>query len=427
MAKYQSPRGMHDIMPAHTAHWQYVETVLRRWLHTYGYAEIRFPIVEHAELFKRSIGEVTDIVEKEMFIFADRGGEELALRPEGTAGCVRAGLQHDLLYNKIQRLWYMGPMFRYERPQEGRYRQFQQIGIETFGMPGPDIDAELIMMSSQLWTALGVTDVTLQVNSLGSSESRARYRAALVDYLTLHEGELDEDSRRRLTRNPLRVLDSKNPALRPILDAAPTLNDYLDEPSQTHFACLCALLEQAGVPYQVNPRLVRGLDYYGKTVFEWVTAALGAQGTICAGGRYDGLVEQLGGRATPAIGMAIGLERLLLLLDKQQRLPTPAGADCYLMAMGDAAQTMALVLSQTLRTQLPERAIVLDCGGGGFKGKFKRADASGAHFAVIIGDEELAAQAVTVKDLRGTGQQQRVTQTQLSEWLAQALDNLTVN
>ena len=421
MAKYQNPRGMHDILPSQTPHWQYVEGVMRRWLHSCGYAEIRFPIVEHTELFKRSIGEVTDIVEKEMFTFDDRGGDSLTLRPEGTAGSVRAGVQHDLLYNKIQRLWYMGPMFRYERPQEGRYRQFHQVGIEAFGMAGPDIDAELILMSAQLWDVLGVTGVALQINSLGTADARARYRDALVDYLTAHEGQLDDDSRRRLQRNPLRVLDSKNTALRPILDGAPALADFIDDESRAHFARLCALLDQAGIRYQINPRLVRGLDYYGKTVFEWVTEDLGAQGTVCAGGRYDGLVEQLGGRSTPAIGMAIGVERLLLLLEKQQRLPAASGADCYVMAMGDAPQAAALSLAQSLRAQLHGRAIVLDCGGGGFKGKFKRADASGARYALVLGDEELAADAVTVKDLRGDGQQQRVTRAQLAAWLARAL------
>lgn len=415
--RFQTVRGMHDVLPAQTPHWQYVEETLRQWLRSYGYEEIRFPVVEHTELFKRTIGEVTDIVEKEMFSFEDRGGDSLSLRPEGTAGAVRAGIQHDLLYNKVARLWYMGPMFRYERPQEGRYRQFHQVGVEAFGMPGPDLDAELILMTARLWQRLGLHDLVLELNTLGSAAARALYRDQLVRYLEARQSELDEDSRRRLHRNPLRILDSKDPGTQAVLVHAPRLEEYLDEESRAHFVQLRSFLDAAGVQYKVNPRLVRGLDYYGRTVFEWVTDKLGAQGTLCAGGRYDGLVEQLGGKATPAMGFALGLERLVLLLDKCGVLPAVSGPDCYVMGVGEGTQQAALLLAERLRAEAPQLRVVLDCGSGGFKPKFRRADASGARLALILGEEELKAGTISVKYLREALPQESVTFEELKRRL----------
>lgn len=415
--RFQTVRGMHDVLPGQTPHWQYVEDTLRQWLRSYGYEEIRFPVVEQTELFKRTIGEVTDIVEKEMFTFEDRGGDSLALRPEGTAGAVRAGIQHDLLYNKVARLWYMGPMFRYERPQEGRYRQFHQLGVEAFGMPGPDLDAELILMTARLWRLLGLHDLVLELNTLGSAAARALYRDQLVRYLDARQSELDEDSRRRLHRNPLRILDSKDPGTRAVLTHAPRLEEHLDEESRAHFAQLRALLDAAGLQYKVNPQLVRGLDYYGRTVFEWVTDKLGAQGTVCAGGRYDGLVEQLGGKATPAMGFALGLERLLLLLEKCSVLPALAQPDCYVMGVGEGTQQAALLLAERLRSEAPQLRVLLDCGSGGFKPKFRRADASGARLALILGEEELKCGTISVKHLREALPQERMTVEELKRRL----------
>ena len=370
---------------------------------------------ERTELFKRSIGEVTDIVEKEMYTFDDRSGDSVTLRPEGTAGCVRAAEEHGLLYNQTQRLWYRGPMFRYERPQAGRYRQFHQIGVETFGISGPDIDAELIIMTARLWRELGLADqVTLELNSLGDTEDRARYRDALVSYLKTHEDRLDEDSRRRLERNPLRVLDSKDPGTRDVLTSAPQLADYLGDEARSHFDGLCALLKANGIDYRLNPRLVRGLDYYGKTVFEWVTDALGAQGTVCAGGRYDGLVEQLGGKPTPAVGFAMGVERLILLLE--QRLPElRPDAELYIVSSDASA---ALTLAESLRDALPGRRVQCHCGGGSFKSQMKKADRSGAWFALLLGEDELNAGLVTVKPLRQDGEQQQVAREALAQTLA---------
>lgn len=416
--RFQTVRGMHDVLPAQTPHWQYVEETLRHWLRSYGYEEIRFPVVETTELFKRTIGEVTDIVEKEMFSFQDRGGDSLSLRPEGTAGAVRAGIQHDLLYNKVARLWYMGPMFRYERPQEGRYRQFHQLGVEAFGMSGPDLDAELILMTARLWQRLGLHDLVLELNTLGSAAARALYRDQLVRYLETRQADLDEDSRRRLHRNPLRILDSKDPGTQAALADAPRLEEHLDDESRGHFAQLRSLLDAAGLQYRVNPRLVRGLDYYGRTVFEWVTDKLGAQGTVCAGGRYDGLVEQLGGKATPAMGFALGLERLLLLLEKCGVLPAIATPDCYVMGVGEGTQQAALLLAERLRTEAPHVRVVLDCAGGSFKPKFRRADASGAKLALILGEEELKAGTVSVKYLREALPQESVTFEELKRRLA---------
>jgi histidyl-tRNA synthetase len=408
----QAIRGMNDILPDQTPAWQYLEDSVRAVLHAYGYREIRLPILEKTELFKRSIGEVTDIVEKEMYTFEDRNGDSLTLRPEGTAGCVRAGIEQGLLYNQQQRLWYMGPMFRHERPQKGRYRQFHQIGVEVFGMAGPDIDAELILMTARIWRRLGIRDVRLQLNSLGTLEARGRYREALVGYLEQHRASLDEDSLRRLSSNPLRILDSKNPALQAVIEGAPRLADYLDEESRQHFARLCALLDAAGLDYELNPRLVRGLDYYGKTVFEWVTTRLGAQGTVCAGGRYDVLVEFLGGRPTPAVGFAMGIERLIALLEESGVAFPSQAPHVYIVTVGERAEAHGLVLADRLRDALPELRVLLNGGGGSFKNQFKRADKSGARLALILGDSELDAGQVGIKPLRG-GEQELMAEADL--------------
>lgn len=415
----QAIRGMNDCLPQDTPTWQYVEQILRRTVTQYGYDEIRFPIVEMTDLFKRSIGEVTDIVEKEMYTFTDRNGDSLTLRPEGTAVCVRAGNQHGLLYNQEQRLWYMGPMFRHERPQKGRYRQFHQFGLEAFGMQGPDIDAEVIILTARLWQQLGLTPyVRLELNSLGSNAARAAYRDVLVQYLETHKALLDEDSLRRLYSNPLRVLDSKNPAMAEMLAKAPQLLDHLDDESQLHFANLKARLTAAGIEFTVNPRLVRGLDYYNRTVFEWVTSSLGAQGTVCAGGRYDGLVEQLGGKATPAVGFALGMERLVLLLQSLELAPAlPAAADIYLMPLGDAAELAMISVAESLRTALPERRIMLHCGGGNLKKQLKRADKSGASLGILLGESELEAGEVVLKWLRKEQPQQQVKLSELAAML----------
>ncbi len=417
MAKLQSIRGMNDILPGETPLWQYLEGQLRALLDSYGYSEIRFPILEQTELFKRSIGEVTDIVEKEMYTFEDRNGDSLTLRPEGTASCVRACEQHGLLYNQVQRLWYAGPMFRHERPQKGRLRQFHQIGVETFGMSGPDIDAELIAMTARLWRQLGVADaLTLELNTIGNSESRAAYRQALVEYLMDYREQLDSDSQRRLQSNPLRILDSKLEQTQAILDGAPKLFDYLDEVSRAHFDGLRARLDAAGIAYTVNPKLVRGLDYYGLTVFEWTTDRLGAQGTVCAGGRYDGLVEQLGGRATPAVGFAMGIERLCLLLEACEQLPEQnAQADVYVVVQGETAETAALALAEELRDALPDLRLLLNGGGGSFKSQFKKADKSGARIALVLGESEIDNDTVNLKWLRGEGDgQETVARAELA-------------
>ncbi len=404
----QAVRGMGDVLPDDSAVWQHLETRVRALLHGYGYREIRMPIVEKTELFKRSIGEVTDIVEKEMYSFDDRNGDSLTLRPEGTAGCVRACIQHGLLHNPGQRLWYLGPMFRHERPQKGRYRQFHQIGVEVFGLDGPDIDAEIILLTARLWRMLGLGNLRLQLNSLGTSESRAAFRADLVTYLEAHRARLDEDSLRRLSTNPLRILDSKHPETQALLEGAPVLPDFLDDESREHFARLCRLLDRAGVVYELNPRLVRGLDYYARTVFEWVTTELGAQGTVCAGGRYDGLVEWLGGRPTPAIGFAMGLERLIALLQARADAPPgPAVHACMILA-GEAAAEQGLVLAEKLRDELPAINLLVNCGGGSFKSQFKKADRSGARYALVLGDDEISAGTVGIKPLRGDEPQETV-------------------
>lgn len=415
----QAVRGMNDCLPSETNIWQMVESVLRRVASNYGFAEIRMPIVESTALFKRSIGEVTDIVEKEMYTFDDRNGDSLTLRPEGTASCVRAGNQHGLLYNQEQRLWYMGPMFRHERPQKGRYRQFHQFGLEAFGIATPDIDAEVILLTSRLWRELGINEfVTLELNSLGSNEERANYRDALVEYLSEREDLLDEDSKRRMHTNPLRVLDSKNPDVQTALKDAPKLSDYFGEETQNHFASLCKQLDAAGVKYVLNERLVRGLDYYNRTVFEWVTDSLGAQGTICAGGRYDGLVEQLGGKSTPGFGFALGIERLVLMLSSLEKVTNVRPqVDAYVVILGDDAQIAANQLAEQWRDEVPDIRLQCHCGGGNMKKQLKRADKSGAQVALILGDNEIAEQKVMVKYLRGQQEQQSLAFEDVSSLL----------
>ncbi|ACO80164.1 histidyl-tRNA synthetase [Azotobacter vinelandii CA] len=421
----QAIRGMNDILPEQTPLWRYFEKSVAGLLDGYGYRQIRMPIVEFTELFKRSIGEVTDIVEKEMYTFEDRNGDSLTLRPEGTASCVRAVLEHGISGGgQVQKLWYVGPMFRHERPQKGRYRQFHQIGVEVFNLPGPDIDAELIVLTWRLWGLLGLREaVTLELNSLGSSEARARYREALVEYLSARFERLDEDSQRRLSSNPLRILDSKNPETQALLVDAPKLADYLDEDSRQHFEGLKARLDVAGIPYVINPKLVRGLDYYGKTVFEWVTDKLGAQGTVCAGGRYDGLVEQLGGKPTPAVGFAMGVERLVLLLETLERVPAELSrqVDVYFCAFGEAAELAALGLAERLRDALPGLRLAVNAGAGSFKSQLKKADKSGALYALVLGEDELAGRIVGLKSLRAEGEQQSVGWDELGERLAACL------
>ena len=401
MSNIRAIRGMNDILPEVTPSWQYVENVIGKLMAGYGYSEVRMPIVEQTELFRRGVGEATDIVEKEMYTFLDRNEESLTLRPEGTAGCVRAAIQHGLL-NTVQRLWYTGPMFRYERPQKGRQRQFHQVGAEAFGVATPDMDAEVILLTARLWRELGVADdVQLQLNSIGNAESRNAYRDALVSYLRERVDALDEDSQRRLDSNPLRILDSKNQGTQAVLDDAPSLVDFLDEESSADFARLKELLDAAGVAYTLNPRLVRGLDYYNKTVFEWVTDRLGAQGTVCGGGRYDGLVEQLGGKSVPGVGFAMGIERLVLLLEECGRLPEAiSNADIYVVSFGEAAQREAVAAAEQLRDVLPGLRIVQHNGGGSFKSQMKKADKSGARLALIWGEDEVAEEKVSIKPLR---------------------------
>jgi histidyl-tRNA synthetase len=416
MAKnIQAIRGMHDILPDQSPLWQRLEDAARQVLDAYGYAEIRTPLVEVTELFKRSIGEVTDIVEKEMYSFEDRNGDSLSLRPEGTASCVRAAIEHGLLAQP-QRLWYRGPMFRHERPQRGRYRQFHQIGVEVFGLPGPDIDQEVVLLTRRIWSALGLDDLTLEINTLGEGDERAAYRDQLVRYLMANDEALDEDSRRRLGTNPLRVLDSKNPDMQQVIAGAPSILEHLGEASRSHFEAFCAGLDAAGIPYRINPRLVRGLDYYNRTVFEWVTDRLGAQGTVCAGGRYDALVEQLGGRPTPAVGFAMGLERLIDLLGATTPVLPPL-VDAYLVAVGEAAQRAALPLAERLRGAAPELRLLCHCGGGSFKSQFKKADKSGARYALVLGDGELERGVVGVKPLRAGQEQEEVPMDSLAQYL----------
>jgi histidyl-tRNA synthetase len=414
----QSVRGMNDCLPDAADAWQAFEAIVRDWLRRYGYRELRTPILEHTGLFKRAIGEVTDIVEKEMYTFVDElNGESLTLRPEGTASSVRAVIQHNLLYDGGKRLWYTGPMFRHERPQKGRYRQFHQVGVEALGFAGPDSDAELIVMCADLWRELGIAP-TLQLNTLGDPASRQRHRQKLVVYFEAHHDQLDEDARRRLHSNPLRILDSKNPAMQALNDAAPKLMDELEDEALAHFDAVQSLLRANGIAFEINPRLVRGLDYYNRTVFEWVTDQLGAQGTVCAGGRYDGLIGQLGGKPAPAAGFAMGIERLLALVEAGGRPLTTAAPDAYIVHAGAAAEPFAWQAAAALRQA--GLAAVLHCGGGSFKSQMKKADASRARFALIIGDDEAAAQQVTLKPLRDTLEQTRVELTLAIEYLKKA-------
>lgn len=419
---FQSVRGCNDILPADAVVWQHLHAVAAEVFAAYGYGEIKLPLLEHTELFKRSIGEATDVVEKEMFTFDDREGESLSLRPEATASCVRAGLEHGLLHNQQQRLWYAGPMFRHERPQAGRYRQFHQLGVEAYGMAGPDVDVEIIALSARLFRRLGLKDLTLEINSLGSSASRAAYRTALVTFLEKHEASLDADSKRRMHSNPLRVLDSKVPSTREIVKAAPAILDYLDDESRAHFDGLQQGLSDLDIPFVINNRLVRGLDYYTKGVFEWTTTQLGAQGTVCAGGRYDGLVEQLGGSSTPAVGFASGVERLILLLKAQGVMLPDASPHLYFCHLGDEAGRAARKLAEQLRDALPGLRMVLQAGGGKLKSQLGRADKSGARYALVLGDEEAARHEVQVKSLRKDSPQITCSWPELTGRLAGLLE-----
>jgi histidyl-tRNA synthetase len=419
--KLQAIRGMNDLLADQLPYWQRVEAAARELFADYGYREMRVPLLEHAELFKRSIGEHTDIVEKEMYTFDDRGGDRLSLRPEATAGLVRAAIEHGLLHNQKQRLWTAGAMFRHERPQQGRYRQFHQIDCEAFGFPGPDIDAEMIQVSARLWRKLGIRDVRLSVNSLGTPESRKRYRAILVEYFAGRRGELDADSQRRLETNPLRVLDSKNPAMQALIEGAPRLSDHLDAQSRAHFDGFLGLLAACGIAAEVDPRLVRGLDYYTRTVFEWRTSALGSQDAVCSGGRYDGLVEQLGGEPTPAIGWALGIERIVGLMQVAGQPVSEAAPAVYLVLSGERAGTAGLALAERLRDALPGAGVLANMDGGSFKAQLKRADKSGAALALIIGDDEIARGVAAVKWLRVEAAQQEWPWDELPRRLAEAL------
>ncbi|HKY02864.1 MAG TPA: histidine--tRNA ligase [Burkholderiales bacterium] len=417
----QAVRGMNDILPDEAALWERFEDIVRAWLASYGYRNIRTPLLEHTQLFKRAIGEATDIVEKEMYSFVDElNGEHLTLRPEGTASTVRAAIEHSMLYNGPQRLWYMGPMFRHERPQKGRYRQFHQVGVEALGYAGPDIDAELLLMCARLWDDLGLEHIKLELNSLGSSQERAAHREALVDYLRQHEAALDDDSRRRLHVNPLRVLDSKNPTMQALIESAPKLLDYLGADSLSHFEGVQQVLKDAGIPYRINPRLVRGLDYYNLTVFEWVTDKLGAQGTVCAGGRFDGLIAQIGGKPAPAAGFAMGIERLLALLkDADADWLQPEACDVYLLYQGESAARLSFTVAENLRSH--GFSVVRHAGGGNFKAQMKKADGSGAHIAVILGEDEVAAGEASLKALREARPQIRTSIDKVSEAVAEWL------
>ena len=409
---------MNDCLPTQSPLWQKLENAAKNVISAYGYNEMRMPIVEMTHLFSRAIGEVTDVVEKEMYTFDDRNGDSLTLRPEGTAGCVRAGIENGLLYNQEQRVWYMGPMFRHERPQKGRYRQFHQCGVEVFGLNGPDVDAELIMMTARLWRELGIDKhVRLELNSIGSLEARANYREALIAFLEQHMDVLDEDCKRRMHTNPLRVLDSKNPDVQTILGDAPRLSEHLDQESKQHFAGLCELLDAAGIEYTVNERLVRGLDYYNRTVFEWITESLGAQGTVCGGGRYDGLVEQLGGKATPAVGFAMGLERLVLMLETLELTEVRRSVDVYVVTAGEGTMMAGMKLAEQLREEVPGVRVMNHFGGGNFKKQFKRADKVGAVVALVLGENEVADNTVVLKDLAG-GEQHTYNQAEVAEKIA---------
>jgi len=416
--KTKSIRGMNDILPEATATWRHVESIVCEVIESYGYEQIRLPILEHTEVFARAIGEVTDIVEKEMYTFRDRNDESLTMRPEATAGMVRAGITNGLFHNQRQKLWTLGPMFRYEKPQKGRYRQFHQFDVEAMGYPGPDVDAELMIMCARMWERLGLERLRLEINTLGSPETRSRYREELVSYFSAVKSQLDEDSIRRLEKNPLRILDSKNPDMQALVEAAPIMTDYLDDASSAHFEGLKSQLDAAGVPYEVNPRLVRGLDYYNLTVFEWITDALGSQGAVCAGGRYDGLVEKLGGRQTPAIGWAMGVERLVALYEASGGAPGRSAPDVYVVAVGDNAYRAGLAAAEKLRDRMPGVVVALNLGGGSFKSQLKRADKSGAALAVILGEDEVGRNEAGVKPLRTAEDQISVALDELTDVLA---------
>ena len=425
--KLQNIRGMNDILPADTPLWAQLENTVRKLLVRYGYQEIRIPLVESTELFQRSIGEVTDIVEKEMFTFPGRGEEtnlSMTLRPEATAGIVRACIQHGLLHNQTQRVWTLGPMFRYEKPQKGRTRQFHQIDVEAFGLFGPDIDAELIALSARLWQELGLNGLRLHLNSLGSSEARSVYRDTLIAYFERYHNDLDEDSQNRLYKNPMRILDSKNPAMATLIAEAPLLLDYLDQDSKTHFEQLQALLVELGIKYQINPHLVRGLDYYNRTVFEWMSEDhLGSQNTVCGGGRYDGLVSHLGGRSTPGIGFAIGIERLLLIMAALDHSNVQPPLHAYFITVGTIAQKHGLLLAERLRESLPNLRLQFHCGGGSFKNQFRWADRSGAQFALILGEDEVNDGRVALKPLREESEQISLNESELMAFLSARLAN----
>jgi histidyl-tRNA synthetase len=425
--KPKAIRGMNDILPEVSATWRYLEQVLQEIVHSYGYDEIRLPILEHTELFRRSIGEVTDIVEKEMYTFEDRNGESLTMRPEATASVVRAGITNGLLHNQRQKLWTSGPMFRYEKPQKGRYRQFHQFNVEALGYAGPDVDAELIIMSARMWRRLGISQLGLELNSLGTPEARKRYRDTLVDYFSGVKNQLDQDSIRRLERNPLRILDSKNPEMQGIIEAAPVMLDYLDAESAEHFEELRELLDVAGIAYTLNPRLVRGLDYYNRTVFEWVTDALGSQGAVCSGGRYDGLVEKLGGRPTPAVGWAMGIERFVALFEACGGKAPDTGADVYVVAVGEGTLQRAVGLAEQLRDAIAGIRVELNLGGGSFKSQMKRADNSNAAFALILGERELSEGRVGLKPMHTREEQTSIGLEDVASVLARKLDKAAVN
>ncbi|MEX2489753.1 MAG: histidine--tRNA ligase [Pseudomonadales bacterium] len=411
---------MQDLLPDQKEIYRYIEDVLRRVLSAYGYREIGLPVIESTQLFSRLVGEATDIVEKEMYTFDDRNGDSITLRPEGTAGCVRAAQENGLLFNQVQRLWYAGPMFRYERPQKGRYRQFEQIGAECFGMPGPDVDVELLLMTHRMWKTLGIAEhLTLELNSMGSLSARQRYTRSLVEYLEARKEDLDKDSQRRITSNPLRILDSKDEGTRDVLKEAPLITDYLDDESRQQFDQICGLLDQAQLAYRINPFIVRGLDYYNKTVFEWTTQSLGAQGTVCAGGRYDGLVEEVGGKPTPAVGFALGMDRLALMLG--EKFEFQASADVYIASLGDGARRHALLLAEELRDSCPARTVIAHCGEGKFKSQMKKADQSGALMAIIIGEDEVERGEVSIKHLREGGDQISMDAVKVKEYVRKML------
>ena len=416
----QAVRGMNDVLPDEAGEWRAFETIVERWLARYGYRNIRMPLVEHSQLFRRAIGEVTDIVEKEMYSWRDElNGEDLTLRPEGTASCVRAAIEHNLLYDGPKRLWYSGPMFRHERPQKGRYRQFHQYGVEALGFAGPDIDAELIVMCAALWRDLGIGGLRLELNTIGTAEERATYRAQLIAYLEMHAERLDADAKRRMHTNPLRVLDSKSPMVRDVVAQAPLLGDYIGDASRAHFQALQSLLAGAGVAFQINPRLVRGLDYYNLSVFEWVSDALGAQGTVCAGGRYDGLFAQLGGKQAPAAGFAIGCERLITLFRESGRERGREAPDAYVVHQGSGTLEYAFAVAEALRAR--GHSVVVHAGGGSFKSQMKRADSSGAWLALLVGEDEVSGATVSVKSLRKDGSQERVARADVAQDFARLL------